>query len=163
MRIASGIVTSAEILHRVTGRLLPIDERGRVLLLHGCDPARRDQPFWFTIGGGVDEGETTAQAAAREAFEETGLVVDVARLGSPAWRASSRFSFDGRQVSQVNDFYVVQVPWFEVTFAGLEELEVDCVDGHAWWSAAELRGTHEPYTPRDLPDRLDEIVSSAGP
>lgn len=148
-------MTTSETLHRVTGRVLPIDERGRVLLLHGCDPARRDQPFWFTIGGGVDAGETTAQAAAREAFEETGLVVDAAALGPPAWRARSEFSFDGRQISQVNDYYVVRVPWFEVSFAGLEDLEADCVDGHAWWSTAELRATDETYVPYDLPDRLD--------
>ncbi|HEX6447499.1 MAG TPA: NUDIX domain-containing protein [Streptosporangiales bacterium] len=154
-------MTTSETLERVTGRLLPIDEDGRVLLLHGCDPARRDQPFWFTIGGGVDEGETTAQAAAREAFEETGLVVDADLLGRPVWRAHARFSFDGRQVSQVNEFYVVRVPRFEVSFAGLEELEQDCLDGHAWWSATELRTTREPYVPVDLPDRLD-LVSSAG-
>lgn len=152
---------TSEILHRVTGRLLPIDERGRVLLVHGCDPARRDQPFWFTIGGGVDEGETTAEAAAREAFEETGLVLDAAGLGQPVWRAHGRFSFDGRQISQVNDFYAVRVPWFEASFTRLEELERDCLDGHAWWSAAELRATDEAYTPRDLPDRLDGLVSSA--
>lgn len=161
MRVASDSVTTSEILHRVTGRLLPIDERGRVLLLHGCDPARRDQPFWFTIGGGVDAGETTAQAAAREAFEETGLVVEPGRLGPRVWRASARFSFGGRQISQLNDFYVARVPWFEVTYAGLEELEQDCVDGHAWWSPAQLRATDEPYTPRDLPDRLEPLVSSS--
>jgi 8-oxo-dGTP pyrophosphatase MutT (NUDIX family) len=154
-------VPTSETLERVTGRLLPIDERDRVLLLHGCDPARRDEPFWFTIGGGVDAGETTAQAAAREAFEETGLVVDARLLGTPLWRAHARFSFDGRQVSQVNEFYVVRVPWFEVSFAGLEELERDCLDGYRWWSVAELSATDEPYVPVDLPDRLDRI-SSAG-
>jgi 8-oxo-dGTP pyrophosphatase MutT (NUDIX family) len=153
-------VTTSEILDRVTGRLLPIDEHGRMLLLHGCDPARRDEPFWFTIGGGVDDGETTAQAAAREAFEETGLAVDAARLGPPSWRGHARFTFNGRQISQVNDFYVVRVPWFEVSFAGLEELERDCVDGHRWWSVAELRATDEPYVPVDLPERLDPVSSS---
>lgn len=154
-------MTTSETIERVTGRLLPIDEQDRVLLLHGCDPARRDQPFWFTVGGGVDEGETTAEAAAREAYEETGLVVDPAGLGPPMWRAHARFSFDGRQISQVNDFYVVRVPCFEASFAGLEELEQDCLDGHAWWSATELRATREPYVPVELPDRLD-LISYAG-
>ena len=37
-------------------RVLPVT-RGRVLLLHGWDPHRPDEPFWFTIGGAADPGE----------------------------------------------------------------------------------------------------------
>ena len=31
--------------------------KGRVLLLHGWDPHHPDHPFWFTIGGAVEEGD----------------------------------------------------------------------------------------------------------
>lgn len=40
---------------------------------------RRDVPSWVLPGGGVDLGESAAQAAVREALEETGYYVEVVR------------------------------------------------------------------------------------
>jgi 8-oxo-dGTP pyrophosphatase MutT (NUDIX family) len=48
------------------------DEQGRVLLTQ-----REDFEVWCMPGGSVDEGESLAQAATREAFEETGLRVQL--------------------------------------------------------------------------------------
>ena len=46
---------------RQTARVLPVDDEGRVLLLHGWDPHHPDRPFWFTIGGAADPGESLAR------------------------------------------------------------------------------------------------------
>jgi 8-oxo-dGTP diphosphatase len=54
------------------------DERGRVVLIE-----RAGEPFagqWALPGGFVEVGETVEEAAMREAAEETGLAVQVARL-----------------------------------------------------------------------------------
>jgi len=40
---------------------------------------RRDIPVWVLPGGGIDQGEAPEQAAVREAQEETGLKVKLAR------------------------------------------------------------------------------------
>lgn len=53
-----------------------IDETARRVLL----TRREDFEVWCLPGGGVDEGESLAEAAVREVAEETGLEVDLTRL-----------------------------------------------------------------------------------
>src|SRR5580658_4530225 len=49
---------------------LIVDEQNRVLLHRASDDGK-----WYTIGGAIDPGEEPADAAVREAKEETGLDV----------------------------------------------------------------------------------------
>jgi 8-oxo-dGTP pyrophosphatase MutT (NUDIX family) len=133
--------------------VLPIDEAGRVLLMHGWDPARPLSPFWFSIGGGLEEGETTADAAAREAFEEVGLVLRAAELGSPRWQATTYYSFAGVEVEQDQDFYVVHVPSFVPVLDGLDTVEKETTDECRWWALQELGSSGQTYYPEDLLSR----------
>ena len=52
-----------------------IDPDGRVLLIR-----RRDDGLWAMPGGACDPGETSAAAAARETWEESGYQVEITRL-----------------------------------------------------------------------------------
>ncbi len=51
------------------------DDQGRVLLTK-----RKDNGQWCLPSGGMESGESAAEACAREVFEETGLNVRVKRL-----------------------------------------------------------------------------------
>lgn len=51
------------------------DERGRIFLTR-----RTDNGQWCLPGGGMDAGESVAEACEREVWEETGLRVRVKRL-----------------------------------------------------------------------------------
>jgi 8-oxo-dGTP pyrophosphatase MutT (NUDIX family) len=51
------------------------DEHGRILLTR-----RADNGQWCLPGGGMDSGESAAEACEREVLEETGLSVRVKRL-----------------------------------------------------------------------------------
>ena len=88
-------MTSTEPALRRAGRVLVIDPAGRVLLLEGFDPAEPGSPFWFTIGGGLDEGEHSAQAALRELREEAGIVA--AAISSRARSGGAAPNPDGHQ------------------------------------------------------------------
>src|ERR1700741_4782643 len=84
-----------ELIPRQAARVLLLDAAGRVLLLRGFDPAMPAHRYWFTVGGGLDDGESMLDAAARELFEETGLRVSPDRLEGPVWHERTRFPFDG--------------------------------------------------------------------
>lgn len=72
-----------------------------ILMVHHVHDGR---DYWTLPGGGVEAGETAAEAAVRELMEETGLA------GTPVSRLYQR-SYDrrdGREVTE--DCYLVDVP-----------------------------------------------------
>ena len=56
--------------------VLPVDERGRMLLAWHAGHT----DGWGTVGGAVDPGESPAEAAVREAREEIGVGIRLIRL-----------------------------------------------------------------------------------
>lgn len=139
--------------------MLLLDAANRVLLLRGCDPATPELRYWFTLGGGLDEGEDARSAAARELFEETGLRVAPEELLGPVHHDVAEFPFDGSWYRQEQDWFWLRVPSWTVDPSGFEPIEQATVDAWRWWSAEELRTTDEIWYPAELPDLLDELAS----
>lgn len=146
-------------LQRRAGRVLVVDAAGRVLLLHGFNPDRRDQPYWFTIGGGAQPGESLAQAAARELFEESGISAGPGELGEPVWHEVAEFDFDGKRFRQEQDFFLLRVGSPPVRADGLTDEEAAVVTGHRWWTIAELESTGETFYPVELPGLLRRLTA----
>jgi 8-oxo-dGTP pyrophosphatase MutT (NUDIX family) len=142
---------------RRAARVLLVDGAGRLLMFHGFDPARPAHHYWFTVGGGLEPGEPAAVGAARELAEETGLRMTAAQLGGPVWREVTEFPFDGRWYRQEQDFFLVQVPAWEVVTDGFDAVERDSIDGYRWWTIEELESTTERFYPSDLPDLLRRL------
>jgi 8-oxo-dGTP pyrophosphatase MutT (NUDIX family) len=141
-------------LPRVAGRVLVIDTAGRVLLLHGFDPAEPGLRYWFTIGGGLGAGENTAQAAARELREEAGIAASVTDLAGPVWQRQTEFSFGGVRFQQHEEYYVLYVGATEVCLDGMEDDERESITAFRWWSREELAATDELFFPAELPELL---------
>lgn len=58
-------------------RVIILDENDKMLMVrHHHD----DKDIWMVPGGGIEAGESSAEAAAREVKEETGLDVEIGRL-----------------------------------------------------------------------------------
>jgi 8-oxo-dGTP pyrophosphatase MutT (NUDIX family) len=147
-------------LRRNTARVLPVDPEGRVLLLHGWDPLRPRDPFWFTIGGAVEHGETLREAAARELCEEAGIVVDPELLGEPFATGPIEFWWGGMHFDQDQTFYAIAMADAAVSFAGQEALERATIDKHGWLRPEELDGGGERPADPELP-RLMRLAVAA--
>jgi 8-oxo-dGTP pyrophosphatase MutT (NUDIX family) len=153
------LVPGSELVPRLAGRVLPVDARGRVLLLRGFDPADPGHPFWFTVGGAPDHGETLAEAAARELREEAGIVADAASLGDPVWHRATEFSFDGTRFQQEEEYFLLRVGSPAVSLDGMDYIEKETVLGYRWLDPAELESLDEPLFPPELPRLLRDLTS----
>src|SRR4051812_152907 len=129
----------SDAIPRRAARVLLLDAAGRVLLLHGRDPARPEHQYWFTVGGGIDPDESLAEGAARELYEETGLRLPAADFAGPVHSEITEFPFDGRWYRQEQDFFVVRVASCDIDFSGHNDIERETVDAYRWWSVPELR------------------------
>ena len=139
---------------RKAGRVLVIDPAGRVLLLQVFDPAKPSSLHWVTIGGGLDDGEGTAQAAARELWEESGIDATADELIGPVWQRTTEFSFAGMRYRQDEDFYILRVGEVQVSLANLDPIERATITSYSWWSREELTATTEAYFPAELPELM---------
>ena len=96
--------------HREAARVLLFDDEGRVLLAKGHDEDQPERFWWFTIGGGIEEGEDPRSAAVREVFEETGIELDPDDLVGPVLYRTAEFDFLAVTARQDEWFFIAQAP-----------------------------------------------------
>ncbi|MGD8215231.1 NUDIX hydrolase [Aestuariimicrobium sp. Y1814] len=123
---------------RVIVRSGATEGRPRVLLFADRDPGLPGTQWWVTPGGGMDPGETWAQTAVRELFEETGLVVGESQLQGPVASRLAVHGYSDQVLVQHEQFFLVDVDRFEVDTSRFTELEQRTLLSHGWFDADEL-------------------------
>jgi len=160
---------------RHAARVILLDDDDRVLLLHGSDVDQRERSWWFTVGGGIDAGESSLDAAVRELFEETGIALEPTALVGPVYTRSAVFDFFRESCRQEEVFYLGRYrgaaagsavpngdvgPGIEVEFSrdGWTQIEVDTLDELRWWGLDELAGVEEEVFPVGLSDLVRSLL-----
>lgn len=148
-------------LRRTAARVLLVDQDQRVLLLSGTDPQIGSR-WWITPGGGAENGEPLARTAVRELAEETGLHLQPEELVGPLWRRVARFHFTGVDYEQTEFYFAAAVVAASLTLdtSGHTNDERLTLTGHRWWDRETLRTTDEDIYPRELADRLPDVVTA---
>lgn len=145
-------------LRRPAARVVLLDRERRIFLVNSEDPADPRKPPWWEIpGGGIDAGETSAEGAARELYEETGIAD--AKIGPCIWTMRNEFDFAGFHFDQDEFIHVAWCTDGEYAPAHLEALEAVAFDGARWWSLDELLASDVPVLPVNLREHLPPIVA----
>jgi len=138
-------------------RALVLDPSDRVLLVRFTEPFGE---WWSTPGGGIDPGESDADALARELAEEAGL--REFELGPQIWTREHFLVNPTRWGGQRERHYLVRTEPFEPApgFTAAE-LEAEGVTGVRWFTLDELDTV--TTGPRRLAQLVRDLLENGPP
>lgn len=150
------------LLFRRGARVIVLDEHDRVLLVRGHDADQPDRSWWFTLGGGIDPGESARDAAIREVREESGVVLDPAQVVGPVFTRSAVFDFFSAHCRQDEEIFLARVPstaFVAEDRSGWTPLELDVIDELRWWSLPELARVEIEVFPEGLAALVEPLLA----
>lgn len=134
---------AAEPRERLSARVVLVDEQDRVLLVRFVDDGAivvdgqsPDATYWATIGGGVEPGESLAEAAHREVFEETGIATFT--LGPQVHLRRLPLTLRDEPIVAVEHYFAGWVTTADASLDHLDPLEHGVLVEHRWWGHDEL-------------------------
>lgn len=144
---------------RNTSRIVLMDPTGAVLLFKTMAPDSSGFSRWITPGGGVDPGETHAEAALRELFEETGRRFEA--TGEPVWTYDFEVRWDQADHDRGHaEYFLVHTERFEPSNEFWTAEEHHDVSAWGWFTAEEIATAATPFEPEYLPELVARL--SAG-
>lgn len=149
-------------LERTAVRVLVQDAGERILLLHVSDTHRPTPLRWWELpGGGIEAGESTADAAVRELAEETGLIVAAGRISAPTWHRDCTYQYRGRRIWQHETVVTARLDEHEPRpqGSGRTPSELEDVIGHRWWTVDEIRASADRFFPGRLPSLVTDALA----
>jgi 8-oxo-dGTP pyrophosphatase MutT (NUDIX family) len=146
------------LIHRTAVRALLLTPEHETLLIR-IRPPDGSECFWIAPGGGLEAGESAHEGLRRELREELGLTDFDA--GPLVWRRHHTFDWDGRRISQREEYRIVHVGRFEPVMTDTVEARV--LDRFRWWPVDELEHATERLTPLSLAQIMRRYLRDGAP
>jgi ADP-ribose pyrophosphatase YjhB (NUDIX family) len=135
---------------------------GAIILEDGCVLMVKNEaePYCYSVGGAVKLGESAEQAAAREAFEETGMQYEVDRL---QYVHENFFSSEGTPFHEITLYFLMK-PRGVKTFEPAAPTEFGGVERMVWIPIRDYQNHHAYPTffcerLRNIGDRVEHITT----
>lgn len=128
---------------------------GKILVNEANDPAT-GKPFLRPIGGGIEFGETSAQAVLREVDEELGLAITDLRLLGTLENIFTYAGTPGHEIVQVYDARFVDASVYKLPH--LNAQESDGAPFIAKWLSLDSMTGDTPLVPAGLYELLKKVA-----
>jgi len=150
-------------LERSCVRVVLRDRGGRILLFRAELASQAEGHWWELPGGGIEPGESYADATVREIREETGIQISPGQVGPPRWRRSATWTARGLRRLQHEIVVAVDVDADRppVADGGRTEEEREDYTDARWWDLADLLSSAERFYPGRLPELLPAFLAGA--
>jgi 8-oxo-dGTP diphosphatase len=131
------------------------DEAGSILLIRFVVPREGGEfVFWALPGGEIEAGETEAEAAVREVYEELGIEVMVE---GPVYRDANRFLHQGEMQDNVDFLFLASCGREAPRLTGVTPEEIGIMKEMRWWTAEEIEASPEKIFPEELAARMLDL------
>lgn len=154
---------------RTSMRALLLNPHNEVLLLKADDPSTTtlgghyNGPFWFLVGGKIEDGESEEETVLREIYEESGIEKNNIQLGPIVWYGEFDLILSGTFTRQKQFFIVAHSNTTSVSLDNLTDEEKKVIIDIRWFSLKEIQESKEIIYPLCLAQHLATLLNGDYP